>query len=139
MSNDAVVPSVECDPAHHDPDEPENDVICYEVTMAQQDMNERGALVDRGANGGICGEDARPIHQHKRRVDVTGVARHKLSGPPLCNCAAVMPTNRGNVIGIFQNCAYYGKDRSIHSSAQIEHYGNKVDDRSMKVSMHTHS
>jgi hypothetical protein len=29
--------------------------------------------------------------------------------------------------------AYYGKDRSIHSCGQMEHYGNMVNDRSMKV------
>ena len=135
-SSDEDVSSVQDDPTPIDQDEPENDTVRYNVSMAQHvlnERNERGSLVDRGANGGICGDDARPIYEHKRRVDVTGIARHELSGLPLCDCAAKLPSDRGPVIGIFQNYAYYGKDRTIHSSGQIEHCGNKVDDHSMKV------
>lgn len=69
---------------------------------------------------GIIGADTRPFRRHKRRVDVTGIARHRLNGLPLCDCSAKPCTHPGYVIGRFQNYASYGKDRTIHSAGQIE-------------------
>ena len=89
--------------------------------------------MDRGANGGILGQDARPFHSYIREVDVTGIARNSLAGLTIVDAAAKMMSNRGPIIGIMMNYAFYGKDRTIHSSGQLEHYGNIVDDRSMKV------
>ena len=43
-------------------------------------------------------------------------------------------TQKGPAIAIMQQYALLGTGRSIHSSGQLEAYGNKVDDRSMKVS-----
>jgi hypothetical protein len=37
------------------------------------------ALVDRGANGGICGDDMRVLEGSERFVDVFGLAGHKVS------------------------------------------------------------
>ena len=39
----------------------------------------RGALVDRGANGNIVGNDARVIRKLERMVDVTGIDNHELN------------------------------------------------------------
>jgi hypothetical protein len=38
------------------------------------------------------------------------------------------------VIGIFPQYAYLGSGKTIHSAAQLEHYQNDVNDRSIKVS-----
>ena len=61
------------------------------------------------------------------------IARNSLSGLAIVDAAAKIMSNRGPVIGIMMNYAYYGMDRTIHSSGQFEHFGNVVDDRSMKV------
>jgi hypothetical protein len=37
------------------------------------------ALIDRGANGGICGDDMVVLEGSKRRVNVFGLAGHKVS------------------------------------------------------------
>ena len=53
--------------------------VIYHVSTHIVDRSKRGALVDRGANGGILGDDARVILQHKREVDVTGIDNHELN------------------------------------------------------------
>jgi hypothetical protein len=98
-----------------------------------QDRLARGLLVDRGANGGMAGEDVRPFRRYQRMVDVTGIGQNLLTGLEICDCAARTMSTRGPIIVIFLQYAYYGKDRSIHSAGQLEHYGNKVFDQSMKV------
>jgi hypothetical protein len=40
--------------------------------VSAHNVKRRGALIDRGANGGIAGNDTRVIHKHLRKVDVTG-------------------------------------------------------------------
>ena len=89
--------------------------------------------MDRGANGGIIGNDARPFRKYQKRVDVTGIAQHQLVGLCICDAAALSISNRGPVIIILQQYAYSGKGRTIHSSGQLEKHGNKVDDRSMRI------
>ena len=99
-----------------DDEDSETDTPQFSVHMAQHHLIERlkrGSLVDRGANGGIIGNDARPFFQHKRSVDVTGIARHELSGLPLCDAAAKLPSNRGPVIEIFQNYSFLWSDGTL--------------------------
>ena len=91
------------------------------------------SLMDRGANGGIIGRDARPFRRYRRRVTITGIDDHKLKGLPICDAAAKIVTHRGPVIAIFCQYAYSGKGRTIHSVGQIEAYQNTVFDRSIKV------
>ncbi len=93
----------------------------------------RGSLMDRGANGGIIGDDAIVIHVHNRAVDVTGINNHELSALKIVDAAGKLLTQNGPVIGIFRQYAYHGINRSIHSSGQFEAYRNVVHDRSLKV------
>ena len=93
----------------------------------------RGSLVDRGANGGILGDDARIILQHQRQVDVTGIDNHELNALPIVDAAAKVQSQLGPVIVILRQYAYHGLGRTIHSACQFEQCKNKVDDRSMKV------
>ena len=92
-----------------------------------------GALIDRGANGGIAGDDLRLINRTGRQVDIQGIDNHQLVDIPIVTAGAVLNTQRGPVIGIFHQYAYTGKGRSIHSSSQLEHFLNDVNDRSRKV------
>jgi len=67
-------------------------------------------------------------------VDVTGIDNHQIDSLKVVDASAKIVTQRGEAIGIFQQYAYHGKGRTIHSSGQIEWYkGNTVHDRSLKV------
>lgn len=44
-----------------------------------------------------------------------------------------MNTQRGPVVAIMHQYAYTGKGKTIHSCAQLESYGNDVNDKSVKV------
>jgi hypothetical protein len=92
-----------------------------------------GALVDRGANGGIAGSDIRVINKTGRTVDVQGIDNHRLNSIPIVTAGAVIKTQQGPVIGIFHQYAYTGKGKSIHSPAQMESFKIEVDDKSAKV------
>ena len=108
--------------------------IQYKVSNATR-RDKRGALIDRGANGGIIGDDAHVIHVYQdQEVDVTGIDNHEINSLKVVDACAKITTQRGPVIGIFRQYAYHGRGRTIHSSGQIEWYkGNFVKDRSMKV------
>ena len=94
----------------------------------------RGALVDRGANGGICGSDVRIIHKTGRKVDVQGIDNHQVVDIPIVTAGAVVSTQRGPAVIIMNQYAYIGNGKSIHSCGQMEMFGHEVNDKSMKVS-----
>ena len=106
--------------------------VCYTV-YASIKRSERGALVDRGANGGIAGGDLLIIHEYLRKVDVTGIDNHELNSLKLVDGIAYAESHVGPVILLFRQYAYYGRGRSIHSAGQLEHFKNKIDDRSQRV------
>ena len=56
------------------------------------DTSKRGALVDRGANGGICGNDVRIISKTGRSVDVQGINNHQITDIPIVTAGAVVKT-----------------------------------------------
>ena len=66
-------------------------------------------------------------------MDVTGIDNHELNALRIVDAAARITTQRGPAIVILRQYAYHGLGRTIHSAGQIEHYRNKVDDRSMLV------
>ena len=91
------------------------------------------SLVDRGANGRVAGEDVRVIwHNVDRRVDVCGIDNHEITSIPLFTSGGITNSFNGEIIIIINQCAYYGKERPIHSSGQLEYYENLVDDKSVK-------
>ena len=110
----------------------DEDEIVYNVTNYTT-RSSRGALVDRGANGGILGSDAKPFFQHTRTVNVTGIDNHELNHLKIVDASAKVMTQRGPVIIILKQYAWHGTGRTIHSSVQLEHYKNQVDDKSVKA------
>ena len=52
--------------------------------------SKRGALVDRGANGGVAGSVTRIIGQTGRTVVITGIDDHQLDNIPVGTCGAVV-------------------------------------------------
>ena len=112
------------------------------ASKASVKRSKRGTLVDRGANGGILGNDAKVIFRRKKSVDVTGIDNHELSSLPMVDATAKTITNKGPVILILRNYAYHGINRTLHSAGQIEHFGNKVYDHvneGWRSTSHRHS
>ena len=93
----------------------------------------RGALVDRGANGGIAGDDVRIISDSGRQVDVQGIDNHQIVDIPIVTAGAVVNTQRGEVIIIMNQYAWTKKGKTIHSSGQMEWYKQDVDHKSRRV------
>ena len=88
------------------------------------------ALVDRGANGGICGDDMLVLEGSERFVDVFGIAGHKVSQLRIVTAQALISTHKGDAIATFHQMALLGKGKSILSSIQMEAYGADINDRS---------
>jgi hypothetical protein len=91
------------------------------------------ALVDRGANGGIAGDDVWIINRTGPQVDVQGIDNYQIVDIPIVTAGAVMKMQPGEDIIILHQYAYAGKGKTIHSSGQREWYKQEVDDRSIKV------
>jgi len=90
-------------------------------------------LVDRGANGGVLGNDAKVIFKRNKKVDVTGIDNHELNALPMVDATAKTIADKGPLILVLRNYAYHGLNRTLHSAGQIEWHQSKVHDTSMKV------
>jgi hypothetical protein len=89
--------------------------------------------VDRGANGGVAGEDVCVSFKTLRSVDIQGLDNHQVSNIPIVTAGVVIKSQRGDVIAIMHKYAYIGHGLTIHSSAQLEWYQNDVNNCSVKV------
>ncbi len=107
----------------------------YRVSTNQiVDRSMKPSLVDRGANGGVGGEDVRLIHYVPgKTVTIQGIDNHQMRSIRIGTVAGVVQTTLGRVMLIFNQYAYTGRGASIHSAVQMEHYGCRVDERSAVV------
>ena len=96
-------------------------------------MPKQGALVDRGANGGIAGADVRIIAKTGRQVDTQGINNHRITDIPIVTTGGVVSTQKGEVIAIMHQYAYVGQGKTIHSCTQLEAHKQTVHDKSKKV------
>jgi hypothetical protein len=85
------------------------------------------ALVDCGANGGICGSDMIVLEGSERFVDIVGLAGHNVG---IVTAQALVTTHKGDVIATFHQMALLGKGKSILSCLQMETHGADINDRS---------
>ena len=92
-----------------------------------------GALIDRGANGGIASGNLRVITRTDRAVDINGIDNHQVRDLNIVTTGGVVTTQCGLTIAIFHQMAHSPLGRTIVSSLQLEHFKNKVDDRSIHV------
>jgi hypothetical protein len=90
------------------------------------------ALVDRGANGGVCGEDMLVV-KGKRLVDVSDLAGHKVNLLRILTAQALVTTHKGDAIATFHQMALLGKGKSILSCLQMEAYVVDINDRSCSL------
>ena len=87
------------------------------------------ALVDRGANGGLAGDDMIKMSvSETQKVDVIGINNTILKDLPMGTGAARITTTSVPIIGIFHQYAWLGEGRSIHSSLQIQAFDHEVCD-----------
>ena len=94
----------------------------------------QGQLFDRGASGGIVGDDLKILeHTSNPPVSVIGLDNHEIINLPIVNAVGVAQSQHGPVIIHFNQYAYHAGGRSIHSVGQIEAYNNEVCDRSRIV------
>ena len=106
--------------------------MTYKISSTQTTQY-KGALIDRGANDGIAGDDVRIIAKTGRSVDIQGIDNHRINAVPIVMAGGVINTQKGPVIGIMHHYAYTGKGKSIHSCAQLESHKQVVHDKSVKV------
>ena len=66
--------------------------ILYRVRA--HDTSSTVSLVDRGANGGIAGNDVRIIERLNRRVDVQGIDNHQMNDIPIVTAGGVTKTQK---------------------------------------------
>ena len=78
--------------------------------------------------------DMRVITQSDRRINLTGIDNHEVVDLPIVTTGAVANTaTSGEVILIFHQYAYMHNGNTIHSSIQLEHFKNVVDERATSV------
>jgi hypothetical protein len=88
------------------------------------------ALVDRGANGGIVGDDMLVLEGSERFVDVSGLDGNKVNQLRIQTAQALIQTHKGDEIATFHQMALLGKGHSIISCIQMENHGADINDRS---------
>jgi len=92
-----------------------------------------GSLVDRGANGGVAGNDVRIISTTHRAVSVQGVSNHQVNDLKIVTAGGVVTSQHGPVIAIFNQYAHIGTGKTIHSSLQMEEFGLDVNEKPIQV------
>jgi hypothetical protein len=111
------------------------DLTTYRISSTSH-LDMTGALVDRGANGGIAGSDCHIIkinNQPQRFVNVEGIDGHVMTKQWLITTGAVTEMNRGPVILIMNQYAHSGKGHSIHLSPHLEWNQVDVNDKSRRI------
>ena len=88
--------------------------LLYRVSAHRGFTDDRNSLVDRGANGGLAGSNMRVIASTDRSVDISGIDNHQMTGLRIVTAGGVVPTQRGDVIGIFHQYAHVPQGRTIH-------------------------
>ena len=105
--------------------------VLYRVSK-HDTRSKSASLIDRGANGGLVGDDVRVLSISDRTVDVAGLDNHTVNGLPIVTAAGVVKTLDGEVIVILNQYALLGKNKTIHCCTQLEHFKNDVCDKSVK-------
>jgi hypothetical protein len=77
-----------------------NTVHCT-YSIHHVDIQSSGALFDGGSNGGLGGSDVRVMWETYATVDVAGIGGISLTNLPICTVGAVIQTNKGPIIGVF--------------------------------------
>jgi hypothetical protein len=77
------------------------------------------SLVDRGANGGVAGDEVLIIFCTNRTVDIKGIDNHHVNDIGIGTVGGVVTTQDGPAIVILHQYALLGKGSSIHLPCQL--------------------
>ena len=92
------------------------------------------ALIDRGANGRISGNDYSKIAGTGMCIDLCGVDDHTVSKLELVTTGAAVESQVSPIIVIVNQCARMIDGETMHSSGQMEHLKAVVNEKSIIVS-----
>jgi hypothetical protein len=106
--------------------------VSYTVSLNQQKATTY-SLVDRGANGGVAGNDVRIIFKTDRTVDIRGIDNHQVTDIDIGTVGGVVQSQKGPIIAVMHQYALLNKGHSIHSPCQFESYKVTVDDKSVRA------
>ena len=81
-------------------------------------------MVDRGANGGLAGDDVKVLHKTGRRVNVSGIDNHQVNDLDIVTAAGVVSSKSGPRLVIMNQYAYLGKGKSIHCAVSMTNARN---------------
>ena len=102
-------------------------------TVDKCHMDKPRLLIDHGSNGGIAGADICIISSTCRTVNVQGISEHQVTNVKIVTAGGGVQMQKGPVIMIFNQYAHIGTGKNIHSSVQLEEFGLKVNERSVRV------
>ena len=117
----------------HTADKPHQANTHLTYTVGKHHADKPGALIDRGANGGVAGADVHVIEMTHRAVNVQGVSDHQVTDLKIVTAGGVVQMQHGPVIAIFHQYAHLGTGKTIHSSIQLEEFGLQVDEKPVRV------
>jgi hypothetical protein len=109
------------------------------VANAHRHAHRLGSLLDCGANGGVGGGDCQPAFftpdsdGTHRKVHLQGLNERQTNDAPVANVGAVITTNKGPAIAIFNQHAHQGTGKTVHSSGQIEWHGHDANGKSVRI------
>ena len=96
-------------------------------TTSRHNTGPRKCLVDRGANEIIFGgEDVRVISLSDKTLDVTVLGGHEMEDLRIGSVGGVVPTQKGEILALFDQCAYRLTGKSIISCIQVDDYGTML-------------
>jgi hypothetical protein len=91
------------------------------------------ALIDRGANGGISGNDSTKIAGTGIYIDPFSVDNHTVSNLELVIAGATVESQVGQIIIIMNQYARMINGKRIHSSGQMDHFKVIVNEKSFSI------
>ena len=103
---------------------------CVACHVFKADRVRNHSLIVRWESGGIICEDPRVYFNHPDiQVDIRGIDNHEIKYTHIVVAGGVTKSTIVDIIIIIHQCAYYYKGYSIHSSEQMDHFKNYVEDK----------
>ena len=87
------------------------------------------ALIDRGANGCILGDECKIVYAHRKMINVNGILSKELVGLRIVDALAKVGSHKGDILLRIGHSASHPGGKTILSPVQIEDHGNLVEDR----------
>jgi hypothetical protein len=84
----------------------------YFVSNHESILAHSMSLIDRGANGGVAGDDVRVIFRTNQTVDMKGIDNHHVNNIGIGTVGGVLQTQHVPVIAIMHQYALLGKGAS---------------------------